>query len=153
MTQAESEKERIRDSMSSLKFAKKEAEMEMVDVQDSIDRRRGELEMYESKLKDWGRREELAISKASELEAREKQVKKKEAELKSREEWVLQKEGEQRAAGERRKLTPRSGQGTPRVAKEGLAPIDQELESRLVEAEEEEDMESKREELLGMMVM
>lgn len=152
LDEAEAEKERIRESMKGLKGAKKEAEADMVEVQDNIERRKKELEMFESRLKDWGRKEEALVAKQVDLEAREDELKRKEAQLKSREEWLLQKEGEQRGL-ERRKLTPRSGSGTPRVTREGLAPIDQALETRLVEAEEEEDMESKREELLGMMVM
>ena len=53
-------------------------------VEEAIQRRKQELEMYESRLKEWGRREEVANAKQAELAQREKMIKARESDLASR---------------------------------------------------------------------
>jgi hypothetical protein len=44
-----------------LKNLKKESEMGLVEVEETIQRRKQELEMYEARLKEWGRREGVCV--------------------------------------------------------------------------------------------
>lgn len=84
MDNTEAVKEELRAAVADLKQSKKAAETGVVEVEEAIQRRKQELEMYESRLKEWGRREEVANAKQAELAQREKMIKARESDLASR---------------------------------------------------------------------
>jgi len=137
----------VRESIDQLVAEKKEMQAELVDVRDALARRKSELATYEMQIQDWERREEQVVTQTTELTEREREVANREREVRLREEVMQKREGELKEALEATRAARRvTGRGVP-TGPSGptiMAPED-------MWEPEDDELESKREELFAMM--
>mmetsp|Transcript_7097 Transcript_7097/g.16231 ORF Transcript_7097/g.16231 Transcript_7097/m.16231 type:complete len:542 (-) Transcript_7097:455-2080(-) len=146
----EANRNELKANVDSLKKEKMQVQSELVDTRDALERHKTELELYDIKLRDWNRREEAAMNLDKELMEREREVIVREREVKLREELLGNKEGELRQALEATRQARRTaGHGRVPMGQDG--PV-MEGGDDMWEPEDDE-LETKREELLGMISM
>lgn len=92
----EETKELIDQEVNTLTEEKAMVQNELVDIKDSMERRKQELEGCERKLQTWGEREAAITAMEAELAARERAAELGEQDMRAREEWMAKKEGEMR---------------------------------------------------------